>query len=153
MNRPTLTDQVIEILRQAGVARVYGAAGDSLNPVVDAIRRTEGIEWVHVRNEEAGAFATAAEAQPTGRLAVWNGSRKPGNTHLIQKIYDAHRSGAPVLAIASHITAAEVRGFVLARTKIVLEGGGGGRLDLARANVRPIPRPAHVDAAMSPEHG
>ena len=83
---------------------MYGVVGDSLNPFVDAIRRTEGIEWIHVRNEEAGAFAAAAEAHLTGRLAVCAGSCGPGNTHLIQGLYDAHRSGVPVLAIASHIT-------------------------------------------------
>ncbi|MDQ7904939.1 pyruvate dehydrogenase [Phytohabitans sp. ZYX-F-186] len=108
MSEPTLAEQLIDILRQAGVARVYGVVGDSLNPVVDAIRRTEGIDWVHVRNEEAGAFAAAAEAQLTGRLAVCAGSCGPGNTHLIQGLYDAHRSGAPVLAIASQIPAAEL---------------------------------------------
>jgi pyruvate dehydrogenase (quinone) len=80
----------------------------ALNPVVDAIRRTEGIDWIHVRNEEAGAFAAAAEAQLTGRLAVCAGSCGPGNTHLIQGLYDAHRSGAPVLAIASHIPTEQI---------------------------------------------
>jgi pyruvate dehydrogenase (quinone) len=75
---------------------------------VDAVRRTDGIEWVHVRNEEAGAFAAAAEAQLTGRLAVCAGSCGPGNTHLIQGLYDAHRTGAPVLAIASHIASFQV---------------------------------------------
>ncbi|NED53935.1 ubiquinone-dependent pyruvate dehydrogenase, partial [Micromonospora aurantiaca] len=104
----TVADQFIEVLRQAGVRRVYGVVGDSLNPVVDAIRRTNGIEWVHVRNEEAGAFAAAAEAQTTGRLAVCAGSCGPGNTHLIQGLYDAHRSGAPVLALASQIPSVQI---------------------------------------------
>ncbi|MGV9533789.1 pyruvate dehydrogenase [Streptosporangium sandarakinum] len=104
----TVAEQFIEVLRQAGVERVYGVVGDSLNPVVDAIRRTPGIEWAHVRNEEAGAFAAAAEAQITGRLAVCAGSCGPGNTHLIQGLYDAHRSGAPVLALASHIPSSEI---------------------------------------------
>lgn len=99
----TVAEQLVQVLRQAGVERIYGVVGDSLNPIVDAIRRTEGIEWVHVRNEEAGAFAAAAEAQLTGKLAVCAGSCGPGNTHLIQGLYDAHRSGAPVLALASHI--------------------------------------------------
>src|SRR3954449_11219331 len=103
-----LADQLIAVLLQAGVARVYGVAGDSLNPVVDAIRRTDGIDWVHVRNEEAGAFAAAAEAQLTGRLAVCAGSCGPGNTHLIQGLYDAQRSGAPVVAIASHIPTEQI---------------------------------------------
>ena len=98
-----VAEQFVEVLVQAGVQRVYGVVGDSLNPVVDAIRRTDGIEWVHVSNEEAGAFAASAEAQLTGRLAVCAGSCGPGNTHLIQGLYDATRSGAPVLALASHI--------------------------------------------------
>ena len=103
VSTPTVAKQLIDVLQQVGVERVYGIVGDSLNPVVDAIRRTEGIEWVHVRNEEAAAFAAAAEAQLTGRLAVCAGSCGPGNTHLIQGLYDAHRSGAPVLALASQI--------------------------------------------------
>lgn len=100
--------QFVQVLVQAGVERVYGVVGDSLNPVVDAIRRTRGITWVHVHNEEGGAFAAAAEAQVTGRLAVCAGSSGPGNTHLLQGLYDANRSGAPVLALASHIPAAQV---------------------------------------------
>jgi pyruvate dehydrogenase (quinone) len=108
MSSGTLADQLLEVLLEAGVQRIYGVVGDSLNPVVDAVRRTDGIEWVHVRNEEAGAFAAAAEAQLTGRLAVCAGSCGPGNTHLIQGLYDAHRTGAPVLAIASHIPSVQV---------------------------------------------
>ena len=104
----TVAEQLVDVLVQAGVTRVYGVVGDSLNPFVDAIRRTEGIEWIHVRNEEAGAFAAAAEAHLTGRLAVCAGSCGPGNTHLIQGLYDAHRSGVPVLAIASHITSEQI---------------------------------------------
>jgi pyruvate dehydrogenase (quinone) len=108
MSGATLADQLVDVLLEAGVQRIYGVAGDSLNPVVDAVRRAEGIEWVHVRNEEAGAFAASAEAQLTGRLAVCAGSCGPGNTHLIQGCYDAHRTGAPVLAIASHIPSLQV---------------------------------------------
>ncbi|WP_440071317.1 pyruvate dehydrogenase [Streptosporangium sp. OZ121] len=104
----TVAEQFIEVLRQAGVERIYGVVGDSLNPVVDAVRKAGGIEWIHVRNEEAGAFAAAAEAQVTGRLAVCAGSCGPGNTHLLQGLYDAHRSGAPVLALASHIPSSEI---------------------------------------------
>jgi pyruvate dehydrogenase (quinone) len=104
----TLAEQFVQVLRQAGVERIYGVVGDSLNPIVDAVRRTDGIEWVHVRNEEAGAFAAAAEAQLTGRLAVCAGSCGPGNTHLIQGLFDAHRSGAPVLALASQIPTGEI---------------------------------------------
>lgn len=108
MRKLTVAQQLVDILRQAGVERIYGVVGDSLNSVVDAVRRTDGIEWVHVRNEETAAFAAAAEAQLTGRLAVCAGSRGPGNTHLIQGLYDAHRSGAPVLALASHIPSHQI---------------------------------------------
>lgn len=104
----TVAEQLVEVLRQAGVQRIYGVVGDSLNPVVDAIRRADGIDWIHVHNEEAAAFAAAAEAQVTGRLAVCAGSCGPGNTHLIQGLYDAQRSGAPVLALASHIPSPEI---------------------------------------------
>ncbi|GAA3130488.1 pyruvate dehydrogenase [Streptosporangium carneum] len=104
----TVAEQFVEVLRQAGVERIYGVVGDSLNPVVDAVRRTKGVEWTQVRNEEAGAFAASAEAQVTGRLAVCAGSCGPGNTHLLQGLYDAHRSGAPVLALASHIPSPEI---------------------------------------------
>ncbi|MFN8098686.1 MAG: pyruvate dehydrogenase [Dermatophilaceae bacterium] len=109
----TLADQLIEILRQAGVQRIYGIVGDSLNPIVDAVRKSGGsakggIDWVHVRHEESAAFAAAAEAQLTGRLAVCAGSCGPGNLHLINGLYDANRTGAPVLAIASHIPSAQI---------------------------------------------
>lgn len=109
----TVADQLVEVLLQAGVRRIYGLVGDSLNPIVDAVRRSGGsgrggIDWVHVHNEEAGALAAAAEAQLTGQLAVCAGSCGPGNTHLIQGLYDAHRSGAPVLAIASHIPSTQI---------------------------------------------
>ena len=104
----TVAEQLVRALREAGVERIYGIVGDSLNPVVDAVRRTDGIEWVHVRHEEAAAFAAAAEAQVTGKLAVCAGSCGPGNLHLINGLYDAHRSGAPVLAIASHIPSTQI---------------------------------------------
>jgi pyruvate dehydrogenase (quinone) len=109
----SVAQQLVEVLQQAGVRRIYGVVGDSLNPVVDAVRRTGGsakggIDWIHVHNEEAGAFAAAAEAQVTGQVAVCAGSCGPGNTHLVQGLYDANRSGAPVLALASHISAGEI---------------------------------------------
>lgn len=113
MAAKTVADQLVSQLVQAGVRRIYGIVGDSLNPVVDAVRRTGGsaaggIDWIHVRHEEAAAFAAAAEAQVTGRLAVCAGSCGPGNLHLINGLYDANRSGAPVLAIASHIPSAQI---------------------------------------------
>ncbi|WP_063016104.1 pyruvate dehydrogenase [Nocardia nova] len=108
MAKTNVADQFVHVLVQAGVRRIYGVVGDSLNPIVDAVRRTPQIEWVHVRNEEAAAFAAAAEAQLTGRLAVCAGSCGPGNTHLVQGLYDAHRTGAPVLALASHIPSDQI---------------------------------------------
>jgi pyruvate dehydrogenase (quinone) len=108
MSRSSVAEQLVRVLRRVGVERVYGVVGDSLNPFVDAVRRTDGIGWVHVRNEEAGALAAAADAQLTSRLAVCAGSCGPGNTHLIQGLYDAHRSGAPVLAIASQIPTEQI---------------------------------------------
>jgi pyruvate dehydrogenase (quinone) len=109
----SVADQLIGQLQQAGVRRIYGIVGDSLNPIVDAVRRTGGadkggIDWVHVRNEEAAAFAAGADAQLTGEIAVCAGSCGPGNLHLINGLYDAHRSGAPVLAIASHIPSSQI---------------------------------------------
>ena len=109
----TVADQLIAQLVDAGVHRIYGIVGDSLNPIVDAVRRTGGsakggIDWIHVRNEEAAAFAAGAEAQLTGKLAVCAGSCGPGNLHLINGLFDAHRSGAPVLAIASHIPTPQI---------------------------------------------
>lgn len=108
-----VAEQIVEQLRAAGVKRIYGIVGDSLNPIVDAVRRTGGaekggIDWIHVRHEEAAAFAASADAQLTGELAVCAGSCGPGNLHLINGLYDAQRSGAPVLAIASHIPSAQI---------------------------------------------
>ncbi|MGX1807132.1 pyruvate dehydrogenase [Nocardia sp. NPDC055321] len=108
MARNSVATQLVDVLVAAGVERVFGLVGDSLNPFVDAIRRTSGIEWVHCHNEESAAFAAGAEALLTGRLAVCAASCGPGNTHLIQGLYDAHRNGAPVLAIASHIPSREI---------------------------------------------
>lgn len=95
--------QLVETLAAQGVRRIYGLVGDSLNPVVDAVRLNDDIEWIHVHNEESAAFAAGAESLVTGDLAVCAASCGPGNTHLIQGLYDAHRNGAKVLAIASHI--------------------------------------------------
>jgi len=99
----SVADQLVGQLIAAGVRHIYGIVGDSLNPVVDAVRRTEGIEWVQVRHEEAGAFDAAAAAELTGTLALCAESCGPGNLHLINGLYDANRSRVPVLAIASHI--------------------------------------------------
>ncbi|KRV49820.1 pyruvate dehydrogenase [Wenjunlia vitaminophila] len=108
MAKQTVAEQLVDLLRKAGVERIYGVVGDSLNPVVDAVRRTPGVTWVQVRHEEAGAFAASAEAQLSGRLAVCAGSCGPGNLHLVNGLYDAHRSMAPVLGIAAQIPSAEI---------------------------------------------
>jgi pyruvate dehydrogenase (quinone) len=98
----------VEVLAAAGVERIYGVAGDSLNGITDSVRRRNGIEWVGVRHEETAAFAAGAEAALTGKLAVCAGSCGPGNLHLINGLYDAHRSRVPVLAIAAHIPSQEI---------------------------------------------
>ncbi len=104
----SVADLLVETLADAGVRRIWGVTGDSLNAVNDSLRRHGGIEWMHVRHEEAGAFAAGAEAQVTGRLAVCAGSCGPGNLHLINGLYDCQRNHQPVLAIASHIPSSEI---------------------------------------------
>ncbi|MEU6551264.1 pyruvate dehydrogenase [Streptomyces sp. NPDC046915] len=108
MAKQNVAEQFVDILVRAGVRRLYGVVGDSLNPVVDAVRRNSAIDWIHVRHEETAAFAAGAEAQVTGKLAACAGSCGPGNLHLINGLYDAHRSMAPVLALASHIPSSEI---------------------------------------------
>ena len=108
-----VAEQIVAQLVDAEVHRIYGIVGDSLNPIVDAVRKTGGskkggIDWIHVRHEEAAAFAASAEAQLTGKLAVCAGSCGPGNLHLINGLYDANGTGAPVLAIASHIPSVQI---------------------------------------------
>jgi len=104
----TVADQFANTLAAAGVKRIYGVVGDSLNGLTDALRRQGKIEWVHVRHEEVAAFAAGAEAHVTGALAVCAGSCGPGNLHLINGLFDCHRSRVPVLAIAAHIPSAEI---------------------------------------------
>lgn len=104
----TAADYMAQALAQAGVKRIYGVVGDSLNGFTDALRRLESIDWIHVRHEEGAAFAAGAEAHLTGKLAVCAGSCGPGNLHLINGLYDAQRNGVPVLAIAAHIPSTEI---------------------------------------------
>jgi pyruvate dehydrogenase (quinone) len=104
----TVADQFTDVLVAAEVKRVYGIVGDSLNGLSDAIRRQGKIDWLHVRHEEVAAFAAGAEAHLTGKLAVCAGSCGPGNLHLINGLFDSHRSRSPVLAIAAHIPSAEI---------------------------------------------
>ena len=104
----TAADFITSSLAQVGVKRVYGVVGDSLNGFSDSLRRFGEIGWVHMRNEEAAAFAAGAEAHLTGELAVCAGSCGPGNLHLINGLFDCHRSRVPVLAIAAHIPSSEI---------------------------------------------
>ena len=104
----TVSDLIADTLVASGIRRVYGIPGDSLNGFTDALRTRPELAWVHVRHEEAAAFAAAAEAELTGELAVCAGSCGPGNLHLINGLYDAQRSRVPVLAIAAHIPSAEI---------------------------------------------
>src|ERR687886_2245678 len=109
MARKKVADVVIESLIAAGVKRVYGISGDSLNGITDSIREHErDISWVHVRHEETAAFAAGSEAHLTGNIAVCAGSCGPGNTHLVNGLYDCYRNRVPVLAIAAHIPIREI---------------------------------------------
>ncbi|HEV2511608.1 ubiquinone-dependent pyruvate dehydrogenase [Bosea sp. (in: a-proteobacteria)] len=110
MSKRNVADLIVETLGEAGVERIYGVVGDSLNGLTEALRQAGKIEWVHVRHEEVAAFAASGEAQVTGALAVCAGSCGPGNLHLINGLYDAQRSRTPVLAIAAQIPSAEIGG-------------------------------------------
>src|SRR5258706_5803320 len=100
----TAADQIVEMMIDVGIQRVYGLVGDSINPLTDAIRRTKGkLQWVHCRNEEVGAFAAGAEALLTGQITACAGSCGPGNLHLIQGLYNSHRNRAPVFTIAGQV--------------------------------------------------
>ncbi len=108
MAAPTVATHIVDSLAAAGVRHIYGMVGDSLNGVTEAVRKHRQMSWVPVRHEESGAFAAGAAAQLDGRLAVCAGSSGPGSLHLINGLYDAHRSLAPVLAIAAHIPSSEI---------------------------------------------
>lgn len=99
----TVAEQLVEMLKAAGIRRIYGVTGDSLNFFNDALRRDGSIDWIHVRHEEVGAYAAMAEGV-LGGIGCCAGSSGPGHVHLINGLYDAHRWGAPVLALASTIT-------------------------------------------------
>jgi pyruvate dehydrogenase (quinone) len=108
MTKKNVADLLVDVLAEAGVRQIYGVSGDSLNGITDSIRAKEQIQWIHVRHEETAAFAAGAEAHLTGRLAVCAGSCGPGNLHLINGLYDCHRSRVPVLAIAAQIPSNEI---------------------------------------------
>jgi len=108
MTKKKVADLLVDVLAEAGVQRMYGVSGDSLNGITDSIRAKKQIQWIHLRHEETAAFAAGAEAHLTGRLAVCAGSCGPGNLHLINGLYDCHRSRVPVLAIAAQIPSNEI---------------------------------------------
>src|ERR1700734_2001154 len=108
MAKNRVADLVTKVLAEAGIRRIYGVPGDSLNGITDSIRERKDMEWIHVRHEETAAFAAGAEAHLTGSLAVCAGSCGPGNLHLINGLYDCQRSRVPVLAIAAHIPSQEI---------------------------------------------
>jgi pyruvate dehydrogenase (quinone) len=113
---PTVADLMAQTLAIAGVKRIYGVVGDSLNGFTDSLRKQKKIAWMHMRHEEAAAFAAGAEAHLTGELAVCAGSCGPGNLHLINGLFDCHRSRVPVVAIAAHIPSAEIGGSYFQET-------------------------------------
>ena len=108
MANKKVSDLVVDTFAAAGVKRIYGLPGDSLNGITDSLRRQRQIQWIHVRHEETAAFAAGAEAHLTQELAVCAGSCGPGNLHLINGLYDCHRSRVPVLAIAAQIPSNEI---------------------------------------------
>ena len=108
MAKITLAQQLATTLEQAGIKRIWGLTGDSLNGLTDALRTMDSIEWMHVRHEEVAAFAAGAEAAATGELTVCAGSCGPGNLHLINGLFDCHRNHVPVLAIAAQIPSSEI---------------------------------------------
>jgi pyruvate dehydrogenase (quinone) len=112
-----IADMIVETLASIGVKNIYGVPGDSLNGITDAIRKQHSVAWVHTRNEEAAAFAAGAEAHLTQSLAVCAGSCGPGNTHLINGLYDCHRNRVPLLAIAAQIPSKELGSDYFQETK------------------------------------
>jgi pyruvate dehydrogenase (quinone) len=105
---PTVAETIVTALAELGVRQIWGVVGDALNPVTDAIRREDRLEWIGVRHEEAGAFAASAQAQLTGTLGVCMGTVGPGSLHLLNGLYDAKKSRAPVLAVCGQVPLADV---------------------------------------------
>src|SRR6187549_2296214 len=104
----TVAEMIVAGLHQLGVRTVWGVVGDALNPVTEAIRQQDGMDWIGVRHEEAGAFAASAQAQLSGELAVCMGTVGPGSIHLLNGLYDAKKSHAPVLAICGQVPREEI---------------------------------------------
>ncbi|MFC6705860.1 thiamine pyrophosphate-binding protein [Flexivirga alba] len=103
-----IAELIVAALADHGVTQVWGVVGDALNPITDAIRRHDGIEWIGVRHEEAAAFAAGAQAQMTGRIGVCMGTVGPGSIHLLNGLYDAKKSHAPVLAICGQVPTPDI---------------------------------------------
>src|SRR5690349_21175890 len=108
MAKTTVADYLAKTLAAAGVKRIWGVTGDSLNGLAFSLDQVGSIRWMHTRHEEAAAFAAGADAAASGQLAVCAGSCGPGNLHLINGLYDCHRNQQPVLAIAAHIPSTEI---------------------------------------------
>src|SRR6195256_2922133 len=108
MSQKSIAEVLVETLVAAGVKRVYGVVGDSLNGILEEIGKRKDIVWIPMRHEETGAFAAGAQAHLTGELAVCAGSCGPGNMHLINGLYDCHRSRVPVLALAAQVPSSEI---------------------------------------------
>src|SRR6478752_7378552 len=104
----TVAEHIVTALADAGVTQVWGVVGDALNPLTDAIRTEERVEWVGVRHEEVAAFAVSAQAQLTGTIGVCMGTVGPGSIHLLNGLYDAKKSHAPVLAICGQVPSEEI---------------------------------------------
>ena len=105
---PTVAESIVEALAGLGVTTVWGVVGDALNPVTDAIRREDRVEWIGTRHEEVAAFAAGAQSQLTGTLGVCMGTVGPGSIHLLNGLYDAKKSRTPVLALCGQVPLAEV---------------------------------------------
>src|ERR1700733_13394028 len=134
-----VADQLVEMLLQAGIKRIYAITGDSLNELNDAVRKSPDVQWIHVRNEEAGAFAASADAQLTG-MACCAGSSGPGHVHLVNGLYDAHRSGAAVLAIASTCATKEFGSGYFQETNVIKLFDDCSHYTQVSANPAQLPR-------------
>ena len=105
----TVGSYLVDMMIKAGVRHIYGIVGDSANPIIDAIRKSAGkLQFINVRNEEAGAFAAGADSQASGRPVAVIGSSGPGSLHLVNGLYDCARNGASIFAIATHIPSSEI---------------------------------------------
>src|SRR5580658_3528555 len=138
-----VADQLVDMLVGAGIKRIYATPGDSLNELNDAVRRRPDLQWVHVRNEEAGAFAASADAQLTG-IACCAGSSGPGHVHLVNGLYDAHRSGAAVLAIASTCATKEFGSGYFQETNVIKLFDDCSYYTQVAANPAQLPRMAQA---------